>query len=145
MEARVKLSRRFTVLFLVQLILCTGAFYANAGEEPERKWTSYMRERDRSIEYFFDKEAMVKSPQNTLNVWRKRVFAEGAAQKELITFDLLACDFREEYRTMQLTVVYRDGTSKTFDRPTPWIHIYTNSPEQYLVDEYCKKTPVSTE
>ncbi len=133
-----KIAASVSFLFLACLIVCMCALSVNSAEEPGRAWTSYMRERDRSIEYFFDKEAMVKSPQNTLNVWRKKVFGEGAAQKEIITFDLLTCDSREEYRTTQLTVVYWDGTSKTYNRPGEWCHIYTNSPEQFLVDEYCK-------
>jgi hypothetical protein len=133
-----KPSRRFTVLLLAYLTLCVSAVYCVAAEEVERKWTSYMRERDRSVEYFFDKDAMVKTPQRMLNVWRKRVFAKGAAQKEIITFDNINC--REaEFRSLQLTVINWDGTSKTFDKPSEWAHVFSSSPEEYLLEQYCNK------
>ena len=133
-----KLSKRLAVLFLVHLILCMSALYSSAAEESERKWTSYLRGRD-GTEYFYDKSAMIETPERTLQVWRKRVFPSGAAQKEIVTFDQLTCDFREEYRTIQLSVTYWDGTTKVYDKFTPWAHIYTNSPEQFLVDEHCGK------
>ena len=135
----IKLSKRLAVLFLLHLVVCMSALGSAAAEESERKWTSYMRGRD-GTEYFYDKSAIIETPQRTLQVWRKRVFRAGAAQKEIVTFDQLTCDFREEYRTLQLAVTYWDGTTKVYDKPTPWAHIYTNSPEQYLVDEHCGKS-----
>jgi hypothetical protein len=134
-----KLSRTFVVLLLAHLILGVSAFYSAAAEESERTWTSYMRGRD-GTEYFYDKGAVIETPQGYLQVWRKRVFPSGAAQKEIVTFDQLACDFREEYRTLRLSVTYWDGTTKTYDKWSPWAHIYTNSPEQYLVDQHCGKS-----
>ena len=132
-----KLSERLTVLFLAHLILCMSALYSSAAEEPERKWTSYMRERNNSVEYFYDKDTLVKTPQGTFQVWRKRVFAPGAAQKEIVSFDQINC--REaEYRTFQLTVTYWDGTSKTYDKPSSWAHVYSSSPEEYLLEQNCK-------
>jgi hypothetical protein len=131
-----KLSKRFAVLLLVHLIVCASALYSSAGEEPERKWTSYMRGRD-GTEYFYDKDALIKTPQRTFQVWRKRVFAPGSAQKEIVTFDQIDC--REaEYRSLQLSVTYWDGRVKTFDKQGPWAHVYSNSPEEYLLEEHCK-------
>ena len=132
-----KLARALAVLFLVHLIVCMCALYSSAAEESERKWTSYMR--DGTAEYFYDKDALIKGPQGTLQVWRKRVFSTGSAQKEIVTFDRLTCDFRQEYRTLQLSETSWDGTTKVYDKLTPWAHIYTNSPEQYLVDQHCGK------
>ena len=134
-----KLSRRLVVMLLAHLILGVSAFYSAAAEESERTWTSYMRGRD-GTEYFYDKGAVIETPQGYLQVWRKRVFPSGAAQKEIVTFDQLACDFREEYRTLRLSVTYWDGTTKTYDKWSPWAHIRTNSPEQYLVDQHCGKS-----
>lgn len=139
MVTMIRLSKGLSILFLVHLIVCASALYSSAGEEPERKWTSYMRERDRSVEYFYDKDAMVKTPQGMLNVWRERVFAKGAAQKEIITFDNIDCQ-EGKYRSFQLTVVYWDGTSKTYDKPAEWAYVYPNSPEEYLMDEHCRKS-----
>jgi len=133
----IRLSRGLAMLFLVHLILCMSALSSSAGEEPERKWTSYMRSRD-GVEYFYDKGAVIETPQGYLQVWRKRVFPTGAAQKEIVTFDQLACGFQEEYRTLRLSVTYWDGTTKEYDKWSPWAHIYTNSPEQYLVNEHCR-------
>ncbi|HME43763.1 MAG TPA: hypothetical protein VKF36_11800 [Syntrophorhabdales bacterium] len=134
-----KLSRKFVVLLLAHLILGASALYSEAADESERKWTSYMRGRD-GTEYFYDKGAVIETPQRTLQVWRKRVFRPGAAQKEIVTFDQLACDFREEYRTLRLSVTYWDGTTKVYDKWSPWAHIYANSPEQYLVNEHCSQS-----
>ena len=132
-----KLSKKLTVLLLAHLILCMSALYSSAAEESERKWTSYMRERDHSVEYFYDKDSLIKTPQRILQVWRKRVFAPGSAQKEIVTFDQIDC--REaEYRSLQLSVTYWDGTVKTFNKEGPWAHVYSNSPEEYLLEEHCK-------
>lgn len=134
-----KLSRRFVVLLLAHLILGVSALYSAAAEESERNWILYMRGRD-GTEYFYDKGAVIETPQRTLQVWRKRVFRPGAAQKEIVTFDQLACDVREEYRTLQLSVTYWDGTTKVYDKWSEWAHIYTNSPEQYLVNQHCSQS-----
>ena len=134
-----KLSRRLVVMLLAHLILGVSAFYSAAAEESERTWTSYMRGRD-GTEYFYDKGAVIETHQGYLQVWRKRVFPSGAAQKEIVTFDQLACDFREEYRTLRLSVTHWDGTTKEYDKWSPWAHIYANSPEQYLVDQHCGKS-----
>jgi hypothetical protein len=133
----IKLSKRLAVLFLLHLVLCMSALCSAAAEESERKWTSYMRGRD-GTEYFYDKSAILETPQRTLQVWRKRVFRAGAAQKEIMTFDQIGCD-GEEFRTLQLSVTNWDGTTKVYDKFSPWAHVYTNSPEQFLVDEHCSK------
>ena len=135
----VKIWKGFAVLLLAHLVLCVSAPYSAAVEESERKWTMYMRARD-GTEYFYDKEAIIETPERTLQVWRKRVFPDGAAQKEILTFDQLTCDFREEYRTLRMSVTNWDGTTKVYDKWTPWAHIYTNSPEQYLVDQHCSQS-----
>jgi hypothetical protein len=139
MITMIRLLRGLTILFLLHLILCMSALYCRAEEEPERKWTSYMRGKD-GTQYFYDKGAVIETPQGYLQVWRKRVFPAGAAQKEIMTFDQLGCGFREEYRTLQLSVTYWDGTIKEYEKFSPWAHIYTNSPEQYLVDHHCSQS-----
>jgi hypothetical protein len=133
----IKLSKTLAVLLLAQVVVCMSTVYSSAAEEPERKWISYMRNEDTSLEYFYDKDALVKTSKNVLQVWRKRVFAPGSAQKEIVTFDQIDC--REaEYRSLQLSVTYWDGTAKTFDKVSPWAHVYTNSAEEYLMDQHCK-------
>ena len=132
-----RLSRKLVVLSLVQFILCMGTLCSGAGaDESERNWLMYMRGRD-GTEYFYDKGAVIETPEGYLQVWRKRVFRPGAAQKEIVTFDQLSCGGQEEYRSLQLSVTYWDGKTEVFSRISPWAHIYTNSPEQFLVDEHC--------
>jgi hypothetical protein len=131
------LSKRLVILFLVHCIVCTSALYSRAAEEPERKWTSYMRDRTTGVEYFYDKDALLKTSQNTLQVWRKRVFPTGSPQKEIVTFDQIHC--REaRYRSLRLTVTNWDGTTKTYDKTSSWANVYTNSVEEYLMDQHCK-------
>jgi hypothetical protein len=134
----IKLSRTLAILLLAQVVVCMSMLYSSAAEESERKWTSYLRGRDNGVEYFYDKSALIKTSQGTLQVWRKRVFPPGSAQKEIVTFDQIQCGAGEEHRTLQLSVTNWDGTTQVFDKFSPWAHIYTNSPEQYLVGEHCK-------
>ncbi len=126
------------LLVCLHLVICAGASCAIAAEDAERNWTLYMRSGS-GTEYYYDKGAVIETPERTLQVWRKRVFKPDAAQKEIVTFDQLTCDFREQYRSLQMTVTYWDGRSQTYSKISPWAHIFTNSPEQYLVDEHCGK------
>ncbi len=132
-----KLSNRLMILFLVHCVVCTSALYSRAAEEPERKWTSYMRDRELGVEYFYDKEALVKPSKDLFQVWRKRVFPAGAAQKEIVTFDEMDCR-GPRYRALELSVTYWDGTTKRYDRVGQWANVYTNSVEEFLMDEHCK-------
>jgi len=70
-------------------------------------------------------------------MWRKRVFPSWAFQKEIVTLDDLDC--REaRYRTREVRVAHWDGAAQTSDEITAWANIYSSSPEEYLMDEYCK-------
>jgi hypothetical protein len=131
-----KLARTLAVLFLVHLIVCMSALYSSAAEESKRKWTSYMR--DSTAEYFYDKDALIKGPKGTLQVWRKRVFSTRSAQKEIVTFEQIQCNRRAKYRSLRLTVTYWDGTSKTWDQTSRWADVHPGSPEEYLMDHHCK-------
>ena len=132
-----KLSKRLVVLLLVHCIVCASALYSGAAEELERKWTSYMRDREGGVEYFYDKEALMKPSKELIQVWRKRVFPAGAAQKEIVTLDEIDCR-GARYRSLELHVTYWDGTAERYDRVSPWARVYENSPEEYLMEEDCK-------
>ena len=111
-----------------QLFSTGGMYYRN--------WTKYMTDDD-DIKYFCDEGAIIQSPKNTVQMWIKREFPPGAAQKEIVTLDEIDC--REaQYRTLELRVTYRDGRTGRTDKATEWVKIYENSNEEYLMGEYCK-------
>jgi hypothetical protein len=100
-----------------------------------RTWTLYFRNDD-GVEWFID-EGVVKPSSTAIRLWRKRVFPRWAFQKELVTLDEINC--REaRYRTRELRVTSWDGATQTSDEVTPWSNIFSNSPEEYLMNEYCK-------
>jgi hypothetical protein len=70
-------------------------------------------------------------------MWRKRVFPSWAFQKEIVTLDELNCQ-EARYRTRELRVTYGDGKTQTSDKVTPWANVFSSSPEEYLMNEYCK-------
>ncbi len=111
-----------------------------AGPEEElntgRKWTSYGKDGD-GIGYFYDKDAITRPSKDLVRVWRKREFPSGVRQKEIVTLDEIDCR-GARYRSVNLRVTYRDGTTQAFDKATPWTKIYVDSAEEYLMGEYCK-------
>ena len=132
-----KLCRRLVILLLVYSTVCMSALYSRAAEESERKWTSYMRDRDTGVEYFYDKETLIKPSKEPIQVWRRRVFPTGASQKEIVTLDEIDCR-KARYRSLELSVTYWDGTTKAYDKVSPWSNVYANSVEEFLMDEHCK-------
>ena len=60
------------------------------------------------IRYFRDEDAIIRSPKNIIQMWRKREFPPGATQKEIVTLDEIDCG-KARYRTLDLRVTYRDG------------------------------------
>jgi hypothetical protein len=132
-----KLFKRIVILLLVHCIVCTSALYCRAADEPERKWTSYMRDRELGVEYFYDKEALIKPSKDLFQMWRKRVFPAGATQKEIVTLDEMDCR-AARYRALELRVTYWDGTTKAYNTVNPWANVYANSVEEFLMDENCK-------
>ena len=100
-----------------------------------RTWTRYFRNDD-GVEWYLDEGALQPS-RTVLEMWRKCVFPRWALQKEIVTLDEINC--REtRYRTRELRVTRWDGTSQTSDKVTPWANVYSGSPEEYLMNEYCK-------
>ena len=101
-----------------------------------RSWTIYFANDD-GVEWYLDEGARSKPSAGLIQMWRKRVFPRWALQKELVTLDEIDC--REaRYRTRELQVANWDGANKTFDKVTPWANIFSSSPEEYLMNEYCK-------
>ena len=131
------LTRKLIVLLLMHSILCLSALYSSAAEQTERKWFSYGRDRNTGVEYFYEKETLTKPSKNLIQMWRRRVFPSGAAQKEIVTFDEIDC-VEVRYRSLELSVTYTDGSTKRFEKVAPWAKVYANSVEEYLMDEHCK-------
>jgi hypothetical protein len=101
-----------------------------------RTWMLYFRNDD-GLTWYLDEGKLREQPGNVIELWRKTVFPSWAFQKEIVTLDELDCR-EDEYRTRELQVTYWDGASQTSNIITPWAHIFSNSPEQYLIDTKCK-------
>ncbi len=100
-----------------------------------RTWTPYFRNDD-GVEWFLDESALQPSG-GVIQIWRMRVFPRWAFQKEIVTLDDLDC--REaRYRTRELRVTPWDGPPQTSDRITLWANVFSSSPEEYLMNQYCK-------
>jgi hypothetical protein len=105
-------------------------------DETGRKWTSYWK-NDKGIESFCDLDSLMQPHKGFIQMWKKRVFPSGSAQKEIATRDEINC--REaQWRTLELRVTYWDGTTRATDQAVSWGNVYTNSPEEYLMDQHCK-------
>jgi len=101
-----------------------------------RTWTRYFANDD-GLEWFLDEGPPLQPSRDVVQMWRKRVFPSWAFQKEIVTLDDLDC--REaRYRTRELRVTYWDGKTQTSDKVTPWANVFSSSPEEYLMNEYCK-------
>jgi hypothetical protein len=105
-------------------------------DETGRKWTSYAEDGN-GIEYFYDKDTIAHPSKDLVQVWRKREFPSGASQKEIVAHDEIDCP-GARYRSLELSVTYRDGTIRTFNKVTSWANIYADSAEEYLMNEHCK-------
>ena len=110
-------------------------FFAS-GSMYYRKWTKYWTDDD-DIKYFYDEGAIIQSSKSTIQMWIRREFPSGAAQKEIVTLDEIDCS-QARYRIRELRVTYPNGTTRRTDKVTKWITIYENSNEEYLMGEYCK-------
>ena len=58
--------------------------------EDGRKWTRYMTD-DNDIRYFCDEETITQPSKNTVQMWRKREFPAGSAQRQIVTYDEIDC------------------------------------------------------
>ena len=104
--------------------------------EDGRKWTKYNTDED-DVKHFYDENAVVRSSGNIIQIWRKREFPSGAAQRRIVTLEEIDCG-KAEYRTVELRVTYSDGTTGRSDKPTRWAKIFENSHEAYFMREHCK-------
>ena len=108
----------------------------SVSDEAGRKWASYWK-NDQGVESFWDEESLLRPRKGLIQIWRKRAFPSGSAQKEIAARDEINC--REaQWRTLELRVTNWDGTTRTSDKATAWGNVYANSAEEYLMDQHCK-------
>ena len=105
-------------------------------DEAGTKWTSYWK-NENGVEWFCDEDSLLQPRKGFIQIWRKRVFPSGSAQKEIVTRDEISC--REaQWRTLELRVTYWDGATGTSNKATSWGNVYPKSPEEDLMEEHCK-------
>jgi hypothetical protein len=131
-----KPRKKLAALLLACLVMCMSALYLSA-EEVERKWTSYWKDTQ-DVEYFYDKDAIERPSANILQVWRKRVFPQRAAQREIVALDEINCRLQQHW-ALELQVTAWDGTTRITKKLGPAATIWPNSPEEYFLDTICKE------
>jgi hypothetical protein len=131
-----KPCKKLAALLLAHLIICMSALYLSA-DEAERKWTSYGKDLQ-EIEYFFDKDAIARPAANIIQVWRKRVFPQRSAQREIVALDEINCRL-QKFRALELHVTAWDGSTKISNKLGPWATIWSKSAEEHFLDTVCKE------
>jgi hypothetical protein len=110
-------------------------------EWKERKWESYAEDKG-GVQYLFERESLDHTTKDLIYVWRKRIFAgKSSSQKEITSFDEIDCR-TQKYRSLELQGVnWDDTTTIIYKRPTPWNTIFGDTPDEYFLDNFCRKTP----
>ncbi|MGD0487277.1 MAG: hypothetical protein ABSB94_08795 [Syntrophorhabdales bacterium] len=108
-----------------------------AGKEGrERKWENYASDAH-GVDYYVERESVAYPSKTLVRAWRKRTFPINSPQKEIIAFDEIDCN-EARYRSLKIEGVYWDGRTRTFNVVSPWIRIFTDSPDEVLYLDVCK-------
>jgi hypothetical protein len=109
-------------------------------EWKERKWESYAEDNG-GVQYFFERESLDHTTKDLIYVWRKRIFpGKSSSQKEITSFDEIDCR-TEKYRSLELQGLnWDDTTTIIYKRPTPWTPIFTDTPDYYFFNNFCRRT-----
>ncbi len=110
-------------------------------EWKERQWENYAEDRG-GVLFYFERESVTYPSKDIIHVWRKRVFpGRSSSQKEIVSLDEINCK-TEKYRSLELQGVnWDDTTTVIYKRPTPWNTIYTDTADEYFLDNFCRRTP----
>lgn len=123
------------VLFAFFLLGCTAVALAQ-NKAADTKWERYDRDGN-GVKYSYDKGSISYPTPNILQVRRQRVFPRDAAYENIITLDQIDCD-KQKYRTIEIKVTNRDGTTEEFKKASQWMYIYVGMPEDYFLREHCE-------
>ncbi len=126
------------ISMLLVIALCTfPAISRSAGvvEEDGHKWQEYHK-NNRAVVFYYEKDSVVFGADGVIKVWRKREFPIRSQQRSIIALEEIDC-YKQQYRSVQLKVVNWDDTAETFDRVGDWSTIFSESPEEYFLDNVC--------
>jgi hypothetical protein len=135
MDVMTKATKVTWALFLFCLFVGLAGT-VQAAEDPAGKWESYAKDRY-GVEYFYEKETMEHPSDTLMKVWRRRTFPPKSAQQEILNLDEIDC-VKQQYRSVETRVKYKDNTSETFKKASPWIGIFTGMTEVFFIEDYCK-------
>ena len=137
-----RLPGKLAALCAALLVVCLSMVGATA-QEAHRAWTKYATD-NREVEYYFDKDAVLRPDTDILHIWRKRVFPQRSPLKEIVALDEFNCRL-QRYRALELHVTGQDGNTQVSRKVGPWTPIWADSPDEYFLDETCKKKPATPE
>jgi hypothetical protein len=129
---RIALGLVFLALFFLGIAMDTSAQNKVAGA----KWEEYYSDRY-DVQYYYDKGSFSFPKTNILQVLRQRVFPPGASYTKIITLDQIDCN-KQKYRTLEIKVTNKDGSTQEFKKTAEWAYIYVGMPEDYFLREHCK-------
>jgi len=138
----VSLPGKLAVLFAALVVVCLSIAGA-AAQEADRTWTKYAGD-GKGVEYYFDKDSVLRPDTDILRIWRKRVFPQRSSLKEIVALDEFNCRL-QQYRALELHVAGQDGNTQVSRRVGPWTTIWVGSPEEYFLDGVCKEKPAAPE
>jgi hypothetical protein len=102
----------------------------------EAKWEKYDSDRN-DVQYSYDKGSLSFPKTNLVQVLRQRVFPPGASYTKIITLDQIDCN-KQKYRTLEIKVTNKDGSTQEFKKASEWAYIYVGMPEDYFLRDHCK-------
>lgn len=100
------------------------------------KWEKYDTDSN-GVQYFYDRGSISYASPNVLQVRRQRIFPQEAQYTRVITLDQIDCT-EQRYRTMEITVTNKDGSTQEFKKASRWAYIHLGMPEGYFLREHCE-------
>ncbi len=99
------------------------------------KWERYGSDRY-GVGYYYEKKSVSYPSKGFVHVRRKRVFPDRAPQKQLVEIDEIDCK-ETTYRSLELVTVFKDDSSKTFNKISPWTYVFPGSADETLMLNVC--------
>lgn len=125
------------LMFLAFFLLGPGTEAPAQNKTGDIKWERYDTD-ETGVKYSYDKGSISYPTPSTLQLWRQRIFPLDAAYENVITLDQIDCD-KQKYRTIEINVTNKDGSTEEFKKVSQWAYIYVGMPEDYFLRELCKQ------
>ena len=79
----IKLSKTLAILLLAQAAICVSSALFQRSRGVRKEVDQYMRGRDNGVEYFYDKDALIKPSRAPFRCGEKGYFPQGRRKRRL--------------------------------------------------------------